>query len=63
MHMLKLMIFFLVCKFGFRKGLGTYDALLTITNAAQKSLDTGCEVRMIGLDLSPAIDCAWGSYL
>ena len=32
---------------GFRKGLGTCDALLTITSAVQKSLDTGCEVCMI----------------
>ena len=43
-------------QFGFRKGLGTCDALLTITNLVQKALDSGCEVRMIGLDFSAAFD-------
>ena len=43
-------------QFGFRKGLGTYDALLTITNFVQKSLDSGCKVRMVGLDFSAAFD-------
>ena len=41
-------------QFGFRKGLGTCDALLTITNLVQKALDSGCEVRMTGLDFSAA---------
>ena len=41
-------------QFGFRKGLGTCDALLTITNFVQKALDSGCEVRMVGLDFSAA---------
>ena len=43
-------------QFGFRKGLGTCDALLTITNFVQKALDSGCEVRMVGLDFSAAFD-------
>ena len=43
-------------QFGFRKGLGNCDALLTITNFVQKALDCGCEVRMVGLDLSAAFD-------
>lgn len=43
-------------QFGFRKGLGACDALLTISNAVQKSLDCGREVRMIGLDFSAAFD-------
>ena len=43
-------------QFGFRKGLGTCDALLTITNFVQKALDCGCEVRMMGLDFSAAFD-------
>ena len=30
-------------QFGFYKGLGTFDALLTIASAVQTSLDTGCE--------------------
>ena len=33
-------------QFGFRKGPGTCDALLTITNFVQKTLDCGCEVRL-----------------
>ena len=43
-------------QFGFRKGLGTCDALLTITNMVQRSLDAGSEVRLIGLDFSAAFD-------
>ena len=43
-------------QFGFRKGLGTCDALLTITNFVQKALDCGCQVRMVGLDHSAAFD-------
>ena len=41
-------------QFGFRKGLGTCDALLTITHFVQKALDCGSEVRMMGLDFSAA---------
>ena len=43
-------------QFGFRKGMGTCNAFLTITSGVQKSLDTGCEVHMIGLDFSAAFD-------
>ena len=43
-------------QFGFRKGLGTCDALLTITNFVQKALDRGCKVCMVGLDFSAAFD-------
>ena len=39
-------------QFGFCEGLGTCDDLLTITSAMQKSLDTGHEVCMIGLDFN-----------
>ena len=42
--------------FGFRKGLGACDALLTITNFVRKALDSNCEVRMVGLDFSVAFD-------
>ena len=38
----------------FRKGLGTCDAILTITDVLQKALDSSCEVRMVGLDISAA---------
>ena len=43
-------------QFGFRKGLGTCDALLTITNFVQKALDCGSEVRRVGLDFSADFD-------
>ena len=43
-------------QFGFRKGLGACDALLTISSDVQKSLDSGHEVRLIGLDFSAAFD-------
>ena len=41
---------------GFRKGLGACDALLTISNVVQKALDSGHEIRMVGLDFSAAFD-------
>ena len=43
-------------QFGFHKGLGTCDALLTITNFVQKALDCGCKVHMVGLHFSAAFD-------
>ena len=43
-------------QFGFRKGLGACDALLTISSVVQKSLDSSHEVRLIGLDFSAAFD-------
>ena len=49
-------------QFGFRKGLGTCDALLTITDVVQKALDSGFEVRMVGLDFSAAFDRSYGIY-
>ena len=48
---------FPLLRFGFLKGLGTCDALLTITNFVQKALDYGSEVRMVGLDFNAAFDC------
>ena len=39
-------------QFGSCKGLGACDALLTITQFVQKSLDCGCEVCMVGLVFS-----------
>ena len=47
---------FLSLQCGFCKGLGTCDALLTITSFVQKALDSGCEVRLVGLDFSAAFD-------
>ena len=43
-------------QFGFHKVLGTCDALQTITSFVQKALDSGCEVRMVGLDFSAVFD-------
>ena len=43
-------------QFGFCKGLGTCDALLTITNFVQKALGSGCEVCIVGVDFSAAFD-------
>ena len=43
-------------QFGFRKGLGTCDALLTITHKLQRALDCGYEARLVGLDFSAAFD-------
>ena len=40
----------------FRKGLGAGDVLLTISNVVQKALDSGLEVRMVGLNFSAAFD-------
>ena len=44
-------------QFDFCKGLGACDALLIITSVIQKALDSGYEVRMVGLDFSVAFDC------
>ena len=43
-------------QFDFCKGFGTCDALLNITNFVQKAWDSGCEVRIVGLDFSAAFD-------
>lgn len=43
-------------QFGFRKGRGTCDALLTISSYLQEALDCGHEARMVGLDFSAAFD-------
>ena len=43
-------------QFGFRKGLGTTDALLVLTQDLQLSLDKGAESRVVSLDFSSAFD-------
>ena len=43
-------------QFGFRRGLGTSDALLFICHNLQHSLDAGHEARVISLDFSSAFD-------
>ena len=39
--------FFPNLQFGFRKGLGACDALLTTSNVVQKALDSGHEVQSV----------------
>ena len=41
-------------QFGFRKGLGTTDALLLLTHDLQYSLDKRAESRIVSLDFSSA---------
>ena len=43
--------------FGFRKDLGTCDALLPLNTDVQKALDDVAEALMVGLDCSAAFDC------
>ena len=43
-------------QFGFRKGLGTTDALITLVHDLQLALDTQSEARVISLDFSSAFD-------
>lgn len=43
-------------QFGFRKGLGTCDALLTLSHDLQSSLDKGYESRVVAIDFSSAFD-------
>ena len=43
-------------QFGFRKGLGTADALLTLVHDLQTSLDCSSEARVLSLDFSSAFD-------
>ena len=44
-------------QFGFRKGLSTSDALLTMVHDLQLALDRGAEARVVSLDFSSAFDC------
>jgi len=43
-------------QYGFRKGLGTCDALLHISHVVQTALDSGSEARIVQVDLSAAFD-------
>ena len=40
----------------YRKGLGTYDALLCMSHTLQSTLESGQEARMVQIDFSAAID-------
>ena len=43
-------------QFAYRKGLGTCDALLSITDKLQRALDIGGEARVVQIDFSAAFD-------
>ena len=47
---------FLNQQFGFCKGLGACDAVVTISDKVQRALDSGFEARMVGFDFSAAFD-------
>jgi hypothetical protein len=44
------------CQFAYGKGLGTCDALLTVSHHLQVALDRGQEARLVQLDFSSAFD-------
>ena len=43
-------------QFAYRKGLGTYDALLCVFNKLQSALESGQEARILQIDCSAALD-------
>ena len=43
-------------QYGFRKGLGTTDALLHVSHTFQRALDGGCEAKLVQIDFSAASD-------
>ena len=43
-------------QFAFRKGLGTYDALLCVSHTLQSALESGQEARIVQIDFSAAFD-------
>ena len=43
-------------KFAYRKGLGTYDALLCMSHTLQSALESGQEARIVQIDFSAAFD-------
>ena len=43
-------------QFAYRKGLGTYDALLGVPHTLQSALESGQEARIVQIDVSAAID-------
>ena len=43
-------------QFPFRKGLGTFDALLCMSHTLQSELESGQEVRIVQIDFSAAFD-------
>ena len=45
-------------QFAYRKGLGTCDALLCLSDALQSALESGQEARIMQIDFSAALDRA-----
>ena len=43
-------------EFAYRKGLGTYDTLLCVSDTLQSALDSGQEARIVQIDYSSAFD-------
>ena len=43
-------------QFAYRKGLGTYDALLCVSHTLQSALESGHEARIVQIDFSAAFD-------
>ena len=43
-------------QFAYRKGLGTYDALLCLSHTLQSALESGQEARIVEIDFSAAFD-------
>ena len=46
----------LTTKFAYRKGLGTYDALLCVSHTLQSALESGQVARIVQIDFSAAFD-------
>ena len=42
-------------QFAYRKGLGTYDALLCVSHTLQSALESGQEARIVQIDFSAAL--------
>ena len=42
--------------FAYRKGLGTYDALLCVAHTLQSAVEMGKEARIVQIDFSAAFD-------
>ena len=43
-------------QFAYRKGLGTFDALLCVSHTLQRALERGWEARIVQIDFSTALD-------
>ena len=43
-------------QFAYRKGLGTWDALLCVSHILQSALESGEEARIVQIDFSAAFD-------